>query len=75
MNMKLENLLKAIEIISEHHSTEIIINRVGEDNMANAKNLYITNCVPAVVNKLKDAGFSLSMHRGMLLVDDVFIKK
>lgn len=72
--MKPENLQKAIEIISAHHSTEIIINKPINNN-ANVNNLYIKNCVPSVIDKLRDAGFSLSMIEGLMHVDDVFVGK
>ena len=70
----LENLLKAVTILNNHHSNELVINKPKENGFANVNNLFIKECVPAVINELKDAGFSLSMRGGMLEVDDVFMQ-
>ena len=73
--MKLENFTKAMSIIAQNHSAEIKINHVEPNgqvpkDMATNPTLAITDCCGATVNKLKEAGFSLSMHKGMMSVDD-----
>lgn len=73
--MRLENFIKAMSIIAENHSAEVVINHVDANgqvpqDMATNPRLHIVNCTGATVNKLKDAGFSLSMHNGKMTVDD-----
>ena len=75
--MKPENFLKACQIISENHSNEIFINwvRPGGVVEVGAKNptIHIIDCTGSTVDKLKNAGFSLSMDGGKLSVQDYAI--
>ena len=63
--MNKETFFKAIEIISKHHSSEIVINQpinnfVGD--LGTAKwTIHIKKCVPSVINKLIADGFMLDM--------------
>lgn len=66
--MKKNDFITALELLSENHSTELIINQpinnfVGELG-SKEWTIHITNCVPAVINKLIDAGYSLRMEKG-----------
>ena len=67
--MKPENFSKAISIIMQTHSAKVIINYVKPNGfvgkLENDPNLFITNCVPAVVSALVESGFSLSMKDGV----------
>lgn len=74
--MKTVNLLKAIELAKENHSTKLTINHIrsGDTSVSSAIPIVIHECVPAVIDKLKDAGFSLSMGVEGLHVTDIFIK-
>lgn len=70
--MKKTDFITALEIISENHSNEVIINKVREDLScpdASKPTLHIKNCVPAVINKLIKASYMLSMQDGLLSVD------
>ena len=70
--MKTENLLKAIEIITAHHSTKMTINKVKSGEVvSSARTLVIHNCVPSVINKLRDEGFMLSMTDEGLTIHDI----
>jgi len=71
--MKTNELLKAIEILSLHHSNEVIINKVSNNgsigNLCSGEpSLHVVNCVPAAINELLKAGFTLSMDHGFLSV-------
>ena len=75
--MKATNFIKAVTILTENHSNEIIVN-IAKGHMTktgNAENptLHIKNCTASAINKLKEAGFSLSMDNGLLSVDDYAI--
>ena len=55
----------ALEIISKHHSTELVINTpldnfVGYIGRSKFR-LHLKKCVPAVINNLVKAGYILSM--------------
>lgn len=71
--MKKVNFMAAIDIIGNSHSNNIIINKVLANQQV-PKNLtiHIVDCVPAVINKLIEAKFSLSMDNGFLSVTDTF---
>jgi len=72
--MKKVNLQEIIEIAAEHHSTKLTINKVRpNDTVSNAVPVVIHDCVPSVINKLKDAGFMLSMCEDGLHVSDLFV--
>lgn len=63
----------ALEIISEHHSTELAINTpnnnfVGYMDQSEFR-LHIKKCAPAVINSLIKEGFILSMGPEGLEVD------
>lgn len=72
--MKLTNFLKAMEIMSTNHSTQLFINKpygnnVGDLGVTNY-NIRIKDCCASVMNNLVDAGFTLSMTDGLTTVDD-----
>lgn len=63
-------LRRAITICAEHHSTKLTINYVKEDGFVpDATTLVIHECVPSVINKLKDDGFMLGMNEHGMYVD------
>lgn len=60
----------AIDICVENHSTNLTINHLCDTNFVpSAYTLVIHECVPAVINKLKDAGFRLGMNSHGMYVD------
>lgn len=63
--MKRNDFLLAIEILSSNHTSKITINQPIDNfvgDLGQTKwSIHITHCVPAVVSKLIEAGFSLSM--------------
>lgn len=71
--MKAQDFIKAIEILTDHHSNEVIINKsTGHGSTtgnSSEPTLHIKNCVGSVVNKLISNGFSLSMHDGLMTID------
>ena len=68
--MKKEELLKAIEICTEYHSTKLTINYVKSgDVVSNASPLIIHKCCPAVINDLKANGYSVGMCKAGMYVD------
>lgn len=74
--MKANDFLKAVEICSSNHSTGIVINQpkngfVGDLGTLNFT-LHITKCCASVVNKLIEAGYSLSMTEGVGLSVDKY---
>jgi len=72
--MKTSDFIKAIEIICQHHSNEIVINKCKEGGQVPdpfTPTLHIKNCVPSVVHKLVEAGFMVSMTNGLLSVDKI----
>lgn len=65
----------ALEIISKHHSTELVINTprnnfVGYIGQSKFR-LHLKKCVPAVINGLIKEGFMLSMGSEGLEVDKI----
>ncbi len=69
--MKTKNFVEAMNIIADHHSTEIEINPVKENEQVDLSNrIVITGCCASVITKLIDAGFSLSIDEGKLSIDD-----
>ena len=72
--MKLDNFLKAIKIISANHTTEIIINNVKPNGQVSpvleSPTIHVINCCASVINDLKTAGFTLSIDKGKLCVED-----
>ena len=71
--MKQGQFTKAIEIISEHHSSQISINLPKGDScafmMQGEYRLHINKCVPAVIKKLIEEGYMLDMTEQGLRVD------
>lgn len=73
--MKKEDFLQAIQILSEHHTSEIVINQpinhfIGD--LGTTKwTIHIKKCVPAVVDRLVEAGFMLSMGEHGLYIDKI----
>ena len=71
--MKKEDFMQALELLSSNHTTKITINQavnhfvgdLGEKKWS----IHITECCPAVVKKLTDAGYSLGMSEYGLSVD------
>lgn len=66
--MKKEAFLKAIEIISVNHSTQIYINKPNGNFVGSLGctefTIKITNCCASVINNLIKEGYSLSMQDG-----------
>ena len=65
----------ALEIISKHHSTELVIN-TPENNFVgyigrSKFRLHLKKCVPAVINNLIKEGFILRMGPEGLEVDKI----
>lgn len=71
--MKKQDFIKAVEILTEHHSNEVIINKVEPNGQVSpvleSPTIHIKKCVPSVVNSLIAAGYSLGMHDGLMTVD------
>lgn len=65
----------ALEIISKHHSTELVINTPRDNSveyMGQSKfRLHLKKCVPAVINGLIKEGFILGMRSEGLEVDKI----
>ena len=65
----------ALEIISRHCSTELVINTPRNNfvgNMGQSEfRLHIKKCVPSVVNNLIQAGYILNMGPEGLEVDKI----
>ena len=70
-----KDFIKALEIISKHHSTELAINTPKNNFVGNMGQtefrLHIKKCVPAVINNLIKEGFILSMGPEGLEVDKI----
>lgn len=70
-----KDLATALEIISKHHSTELVINApinnfVGYMGQSKFR-LHLKKCVPAVINSLIKEGFILRMGSEGLEVDKI----
>lgn len=65
--------LKALEIISSHHSSQITINQPVNDFVGDLGTkkwtIHINKCVPAVIKQLIADGFILSMGEHGISVD------
>ena len=65
--------MKAVEIISVNHSTQVHFNLPVDNFVGNLGgsefSIYIEKCCVSVVDNLKDAGYKLSMYQGYLHVD------
>lgn len=70
--MNKQDFLQAIEIISMHHTTNLVINKPVNGTIGNLCtsefSIHVTDCCASVVNKLKEAGYSLSMNNGGMSV-------
>lgn len=69
-----KNFTTALEIISEHHSTELAINTPNNNfvgYMGSEFRLHLKKCIPAVINSLIKEGFILSMGPEGLEVDKI----
>ena len=76
--MKNSNFLKAVKIFSKQHSIEILINQVNTGgsvgDILENPTIHIKNSNASTVNNLIKAGFSLSMTKNGLLVEDYGVK-
>ena len=73
--MKKNDFTQALELMSENHTTKLVINQptgcfVGKLGQTRWT-IHITECVPAVVDKLIQAGYMLSMTEYGLLVEKI----
>lgn len=63
--LNFKDFTTALEIISKHHSTELVINTPKNNfvgNMGKSEfRLHIKKCVPSVINNLIRAGYILNM--------------
>jgi hypothetical protein len=69
-----KQFIEAMEIISISHSSVLKINRVAGETVregVDSVRLEIVECVPAVINRLRDAGYMLGMTNGVMTVDKV----
>ena len=69
--MEKQDFLTTLNIISENHTTKIVINKadgfVGELGKTEFT-IHLIDCCASVVDKLKKADYMLSMNKGYLLV-------
>jgi hypothetical protein len=75
--MKPKNFNLALEIISDSHSVELIINQpinTAIIHTGNNPSIHIRNCPASVINNLRQRNFSLSMSDGLLSVEDYSIQ-
>ena len=57
----------AMDIILEHHSTEVIINKPKNGFVDQSKyRLQIKSCVHTVIQKLLSKGFTIHLDNGLL---------
>jgi hypothetical protein len=70
--MKQVNLIQALQICGNHHSSKITLNhlRDNDSQVSDSIPLVIHECCAAVINELLQANFSLSMGKEGLHVDD-----
>lgn len=71
--MKKEDFILAINILTMHHSNEIIINKVGDGEgvtrVLENPTIHIKSCVSSVVNTLIKNGFKVGMCNGLMTVN------
>jgi len=67
--MKPSDKLKAVEIITAQNSVKCSFNVPVNDNYSNVHDILIHNSNAATINKLVEAGFSLSMCDKGLSID------
>jgi len=76
--MRHSNFITALTILSNYHTNEIIINKppangsVGKIT-SGEPTIHITSCCGGAITELTNAKFSLSMSKGLLLVEDYSI--
>jgi len=72
MSLKTNNLTEALAILAKHHTSRITLNHIRHNDkfVPNAIPLVIHECCAAVINELIEAGFSLSMGKEGMHVDD-----
>jgi hypothetical protein len=65
------DFMRAIEILSNSHSVEMIINYVKPNGQVNIENprISIIGCPARVVHELRDEGYSISMTEGRMNVN------
>jgi hypothetical protein len=72
--MKAENFLVAIQIIAECHTSKIIINKVLPNGQVSpvldSPTIHIKHCCAGVINRLKEANFTVSMFHGLMSIED-----
>tara|TARA_R110002012_G_scaffold1725_1_gene8391 strand:+ start:210 stop:437 length:228 start_codon:yes stop_codon:yes gene_type:complete len=72
--MKHENFMKAMDILSKNHSTQLYINKPHDNYVGELGSekftIRIKDCCGAVISNLMNAGFSLSMEDGLTSVSD-----
>jgi hypothetical protein len=72
--MKAQNFYLALDVLREHHSNEIIINKSfghsSNTGSFESPTIHITGCVGAVIKELISLGFLLSMEDGFTSVND-----
>lgn len=67
--MKPEDKAKALAIISKSNSPKISIHVPVKNNYSNVYDILIHECNAALINKLIEVGFCLSMCKKGLIVD------
>lgn len=67
--MQPEFFKEALAIIADQNSITVRFNVPVEDNYSNTFQILILESNASAINKLIDAGFSLSMHQKGLVVD------
>lgn len=71
--MKKADFTLAIEIIAEHHTSEITINKVKPNGQVSpvleSPTIQVHRCCASVINKLIAYGFTVSMNEGALSID------
>jgi len=71
--MTISNFNQAINLISQFHSTEIVINKAEPNEVVtpilSSPTIHIKNCCAGVINSLTSNGFTLSMKNGLMNVN------
>lgn len=71
--MKFEQFSEAMCVIAAHHTSKVTINQPINHFVGNLGQteftIHINNCVPSVIDKLIEKGFSLNMTEYGLSVD------
>ena len=76
--MTSENFSLAISVIIKSHSTKMVVNHVDPNGQVSPvltnNTIHILNCCPAVINELREFGFSFSMDANGLEIMDYSVK-